>query len=487
MLNKLRIAADNIIFRILLGIIVVAFALWGIGDVLRNNNDLDIVKFQDIPNIKLSEFYNTKKKLIKQIQQNSKEEITDDLLEQMNVDRQVISQLITKRLTEGWINMEKIVISDKLIADYIRIFPEFQDEGHHFSIKIFKNFIDSAYIPEEEFYQNVKYDIAQSMLKQSVINSTHTPKLMKDIIIDYLSQVKIANLIKVVLSDQGKLEHIKPKDEELKKFYEENNEIFRLPEERKINYIIVEKNSIKSENYDRISDQNLLKNLEDSVAGGATIAEISSQYKLVPKSFNGDTEIFTKNSFFSHIATQIFEMQEGELSYPIEGIDGKSYIIFEISSIKKGDIPELRNIKSNVVKLFTEKSYISANIEKLQKFESELETTDFNDLAKTYGYAISQIKIQKSSKDQNIPDELNEQLLTIKKGDTSPVISINNTAYVAKIIDSTTDKKYAETIRKNNLKEIDNNFKFAFLDTILGYIYKKNKPELKVELLDIKN
>ncbi len=481
MLNNLRKAADNIIFRILLGVIVFAFAFWGIGDVIRGNNDVDLVKFKEIQPIKLSEFYNIKKKLVQQIQRNSQEEITEDLLKQMNINNQVISKLISKRLTEAWIEMEKIMISDKLIADFIRTFPEFHDEQKHFSAKIFKNYIAGGRISEDEFYQNIKHEIAQSFLNQSIVTTVHIPKLMQDIMIDYLSQVKTIDLIKVTLSSQGNLEPIKPSDEDLVSFYEENKENFRLSEERKINYIIIDKN--KHKNSGKVSEQDLLKSMEDSVAGGDSLSEIASQYKTSLKSIEGNQEILGKDSIFANFSTQIFEMQENELSYPAELQDAKAYVIFEIASVKEGAIPDLKSIKTEVAKLFIKKAYTIANMDKLKEFESNLGNSDFTILAKKFGYNITKETIQRSAKNSSIPEEVIEQILTIKQGDKSSVMIVEDTAYIGKVVKSTSDKKHAEAIRKTDLKEIDNNFKTGYLDAIFNYIYTKNNPEVRMELL----
>jgi len=487
MLKTLRNAANNIVFKLILVGIVLSFVLFGIGDVIRGRNDYDLVKFKNLPSITLSHFIQFKKEAIARIEQNSKEKITDETLAQMGFDQQVISKLVQERLMEGWIASQNLTVGDKVVANDIKKSPNFQDDKGKFNADLYKGFISRLPIPEEEFYTRYKFDIATGLLQDNVKHTIHAPKLLEDVIIGYLSQVKTAKYVKVNIAEKGTLAEVKPSNEELQKFYEENKLKFQLPEERTLQYIIIDKKMINPNVKDSAEKQTkqlmeAIKQLEDAVAGGENIKEVAARYKAKIATFKGSFTAMEKDSILGSNADSAFAMNQNELSYPAELPEDKGYILFEVSDVLEGRVPPLDKIKASVTAEYIKGAYIAANIEKLKEFEAKVTAENFDELSKQFGFALETIDVRGRS-DPKIPDELTYTILQTQPNKVSSLLILEESAYVAKTIKIATDKKQADIIKKSSRENISNHFKSSFIGEIMEYFNAQNNTEVRMELL----
>ena len=487
MLNGLRGASDNIFFKIFLAIIVLAFALWGIGDMIRGRNDFDIVKFRKLSNITLSSFYTAKEQTIKSLQQNSKEEISDEMLEEMNVDKQILGELISRRMVEAWTVAENVSVSDKLIAKKIKKIQQFWGDQGKFDFNLFKRYIANMNVTEEEFYDNFRFQYARDLLINTTKHFVAIPITLENIIIDHLAEVKGARYIAIDLTSKIDSKDPAFSEEDIQKFYEENSDSFKLPEERSINYLIIPGPAQPSDEEATKQLIELSKKLEDEVASGENIHEIAKNYKLLVKSANGDLNNLIQNQALSDQAVQIFSMSENEVSYPVELKDNEGLILFSVAKITKGKIPALASIRSSVEKSYIKNALIEANIKTLKEFESKVNSDNFENLTKKFGFTVQSKNFGRSIHDENIPDEVRDVILNVNLSSVSSLIILENTAYLAKIDKIFSDQKQAEIIRNTNLKYIKDEFKQNFIDEIIEYFYSRNIPDIKIELLGVQS
>ena len=98
MLDKIRKAADNLIFRLILLVIVVAFGIWGVKDMLGTGNNFSVVTFKNADPIKYDDFWKAKMMLIKRLQAMNNVVLSEDDIKQYRIDEEVINQLVTQRL-----------------------------------------------------------------------------------------------------------------------------------------------------------------------------------------------------------------------------------------------------------------------------------------------------------------------------------------------------------------------------------------------------
>jgi hypothetical protein len=485
MLNSLRNATNSFLVKTILFLIAAALVLYGVGDMIRGRNEFVVVKFKNLENITLSDFNKAKGEAIRQIQQSMNQEVTQEFLEQINLDNQVIGGLIRQRIASAWVESSDLVVGDKIVVEYIKNVPRFHDENGKFAIAKFKDFISKLSITEDEFYNDLKKTIAQNLLERVTIDSIYMPKMFENMIVDFLSEERVAEIIQVKLDERGNIDEIVPAENDLKKYFEENIEAFKTAEARKVKFFSIDKSQFTAKIMDKEQAEKLyldeITKLEDSVAAGDTLDEIATKYKVKVKSYSGSLADFEKNYDLAKFADQIFAMSEKEVSYPTDV--NTNIILFEIDSIMESAIPEFESVKKHVSDLYLKRRYVEANIAKLKAFESKAKNGNFTELLREFGYKTSTFKLSRSTRDSKLPDDIVANVFNIDLGKVSNLVLLDDYGYIVKVNKSSVDKKQKDIIEASQIASIHNRLKTSFIDSIMQYFYDRNIPDVKMEIL----
>jgi peptidyl-prolyl cis-trans isomerase D len=504
MLNSIRSSVNSTLTRVILFIAAIAFAFSGAGMLGSGKGNYDIVTFYKLPNIKLNEFYKEKNTIIKQLTLQG-QQINPEILEQMDINRQIISNMLRDRYVAKWLSDTEIEIGDKSIKKIVRANPAYLNPNGEFDKEKYKahmDFLERQSVSTEEMYKKMKFSYAQNMLQYSVTNSVAMPKLLSSIISDYFAETKSLNLIKINLSDQGKLPKQKISDEEAKEYFEKNSEDFKIPEVRSINYIIIDHPKINPEKDvseelslkyfdDNISDfegssyekekasikkilandilhkkiEEEVKNLEDMVASSEGLAEIAKKYSVKIQNFKGDKIAFDNNALFNDGESQVFSMQEQDISYPVS-VD-KNFVLFEVDKITSEQIPDFDKIKNIIRSEILKRKYTELNLENLALIEKELDSSKFMDMAKKYAYKVQKLEISRDKESSEIPYDLYTSVLETKKGDVSKIVIDDNFAYIASVYDSKIPASNSNKKEINNIAA--NKFSEGYIMEIIKY------------------
>lgn len=485
MLNTLRGAVNNIIVKTLLILVALAFAIFGVGDIIRGRNDYDLVKFANLPNITLSEFYFHKKQAIRNIEKNSKQPITEEFLKNIDLDNMVLDILIRDSLDKAWINDFNIKVSDKLVAESIKENPNFFDESNNFDVQKFKSMLANMALPEEEFFSDIKFGIGKHAVERFTKNVAFFPKMLEEIVLDFLSEKRKVQVVKVKLSEKGPLnEKYNFSDAQLNKFYDENQELFRTPELRKISYILIEKNKKDSSEEEDKKFMQQIEELEDLVAAGDSIEEIAKKYNVKLQSSSGSIEKLNSDKILGKFSEQIFSMNEKEVSYPSEINNSNAIVLFVVDSIAESKIKAFKEVKQDVTEALLKKTYSSAHIEKLNKIIEKSKESKLSDLLKDEGYSSYTIEYSRSDDGKDIPDIVLTTILNTNLEEISDLLILDDYAYIVNVTSISTDKKKKEDLRNSNIDDINRNYKNSFIDSIISYYYEKNIPDIKAGLLN---
>ena len=505
MLNSFRRSANTPFAKFILISIAFAFAVGGVGYAINGRSNFDIVKFKYADNISISDFYKAKNEAIRSIQQNY-ENVTEEMLEQMNLDHGILESLIRNRLIKDWIDTNGLAANSKKIALYIKKNKRYQDENGNFSLEIFKANLSKLGISEEEFYDNIRFNLLSGLLDQTFRDGAYFPKFASGIIVDYLAEVKHAKYTQINLSERGLLEEVKPSEEDLASYYEENKEAFKTPEQRSVKYLVIDQKTLKNklsvsndeikayfdENADefknikfadakqiinkKIKERKTLdvfteesKKLEDLVASGENIDEIAAKYGKSANSFSGYSEDFEKNKHLAAFSEQIFVMDEKEVSYPSELTENKEIILMEVSSVTEGKIPELSAVKDEVIAEFRKRSYREQNLANIKEIEQKINPDNFVEILNEYGFRVNEVKIDRSSNNTNIPVEVAAQVLNSSEDSVPSPIIFDDECYFVNVSKTQIDKAKVDLIKKEKMASIDENYRISFVEEVIGY------------------
>ncbi len=170
-------------------------------------------------------------------------------------------------------------------------------------------------------------------------------------------------------------------DDEIKTFYEQHKEQFRLPPTIVLNYV-------------QTKDKALADTLSKELTPGANFAAVAKTLKLEVKTssaFTQDQPILTFASNPDDIG-KFFAMKPGEYSHPLEAPDG--WQIVQLKEKNNSAIPALQDIKDKVKEaLLLEKGFALAKPQadkSLKALRDALKTKDFKTAATGLGLKVEE-------------------------------------------------------------------------------------------------
>jgi len=233
MLQFIRSKVTSIFIKVLFGILILSFAIWGIGDIfLGQDKGETTVSVGDIDYNSddiTREFERTRKamRLPPEYVALVKPQILDS----------VINNLVNNGLFAAASSDLNLLVSDGQIKNWIASSPAFKDQLGKFSPELFRRNLYNADLTEEEFFRSLRGDIKRNQLL-SAINGAVTPnEEIIETLIHYRHEKRVVNVVMISTNDIALMK--RANEAELKKLYEETKDNYVAPEFRKATYIHV--------------------------------------------------------------------------------------------------------------------------------------------------------------------------------------------------------------------------------------------------------
>ncbi|MDX1923795.1 MAG: SurA N-terminal domain-containing protein [Rickettsiaceae bacterium] len=485
MLRRFRHLVDRPIAKIGVVIIAMIFVFAAILDLMKSSGDYDIVKFASLKNIKLSEFSRS----LRESAGMMNEGLEETPEKKANIKNLVLFSLIKKRISAAWVQDVGVSISDKIIAGQIKSSSQFHDENGKFDIYMFKNFLARLHISEQDFYEDLRLNIAKNLLESVTAKSVYAPKLYKTIASEAQSAHRVAELVTLKLSDKLPDNELKFQEKELREFYGKNLEKFQSEESRAVKFITIPYSRfINLEEVDQdsrlryIADE--IKSIEDSVAGGDSLDEIAGRYKVKIQDSAADAKGFASNKTFSKFSDQIFGMNQDEVSYPLDEEDKKYILLFRLVGISPSQVAPFESVKKSASDLYAKEILEQKNKKSVEEFIAKAEKDGLQSAAQLNKKEFKVVDVKFTEEDSKEKSQLNAKIFESDVGKLSSPIYAGDVVYIFKVTKEYVDKSEAEKIFAKNQKNIQDSLIFGILENIGQYYYTKNTPIVDYKTID---
>ncbi len=521
MLQQIRKTADGIVFRIFLGVIVLSFVAWGVNDVIKGPGGGDLATFKGIDPISYNDFAKAKAEEVKKVQRSEGINFSEEQIEQMGVNQFVLRRLIQNKLLDFLVKKYDLDFSDAVLADVIRTLPIFRDDSGMFDIERLKAYLRINNITEDDYSDEIKAYLGHTMILGSFVGNSYIPKVRVDNIIDHMSEVRTVDIASISLVPAKQEASLNVGEAELKSFYDENKDYFKTAEMRDICYTKIDhslgknkvtvtdqdiaqfleenKTEFKGKNPDKIRAEakamlqkqkldewfiELAKSLEDEVAGGSTLQEISAKYglkRVCEKNITAQNIETSAGGLFSNFSQQLSEMADQEVSYPID-VQGTGMVLFEIAKFIPEKLKEFESVKKEVLIKYQEFAYRQKILKNLQDFASKANSNAFSEEASGLGMVVSSNKIFLRSQLAGIASMPPEMLVSMFSADSGKVAGpfiAKDSAYMLVVRKIGYDKASKLAIAKEAKENIVSKIKEGMMEELL--IYTQTQSNMKVK------
>ena len=524
MLAKIRRGSNSLIVRIILILIALSFIGAGAASFLGGNSRGDVVLFEDAEPISVEEFQLAKAREVDAIQRQNGISLTDEQVAELGIDNNVMRRLITDAMVKYLAKTYDFDVSEEKIISYVKKTPYFRNQAGEFDLSVFKAAFDNSPRKENEYLTSVRDQVIYSSMASIFMDSFVPSSALKDNMVDYMAETRAADLISINLDHKSK--NYKNPDitsEQLSKFYESNKVLFVIPELRSFDYIVADANYLKkklqisdaelekyfNENRDDFSSDSfakakkqvrevfvqekmeelaseLAKNLEEDVSSGLNIAEIAKKYNISLQS-QKDISLADMNSSKKveqvELADSVFELIEGEVSYPIEIQDQNNIMLVELKSITHSRQQELSEVEEEVKKILNQRILAFENAKTLEEFKKSYDPKKKQNKSTLKAKGIVVVSNQQYTRAElpmqdKLPPELLKSMFDVKKGEVSQIVSDGKKLYFAYIKSVQSNKAKAKKIKENSEEHFASVIKDGIFHELIAHLASKNKMQV---------
>jgi len=239
MLEGLRVASQNWIGRtimaVVMGVIVISFAIWGVGDVFRGMTSQRLARVGS-GEVTVDQFRTAFQNDLRRIQQRLRRAVTAEEAHKAGMDLQVLERLITDVALDQKARQLGLAASDESVQRNIASEKAFQTAGK-FDAEKLKAVARDLGVTERNFLADQKMAYLRKSLLDIVTTGVEPPRLMVEAIHRFRNEARSVDYFVLPVSAAGAA--ATPSDEELKKYFDDREQTFRAKEYRKLTVLEV--------------------------------------------------------------------------------------------------------------------------------------------------------------------------------------------------------------------------------------------------------
>ena len=424
--------------KLLVGIIILPFVFWGMGDVFRGGNQ-NVIATIESNKISTQEFINYVNRLNlneDQIKNLSK----TDLIEQ------ILSDYIGKKVMSLEIKKLGIVVSDNALRNIIKNDKSFFKDNK-FSRTKYEKFLIKSGLTAPQFEANIVEQEKRRQFLSSLAGGIVVPEILVE------KEFKNENQIKTIQYINLDKYHSKnkPSDESIKKLYEKNKNLF-FTELKSIRYAEISPELISgSKDY----NENFFKQLdiiENNILDGQSFEETAEANNLKIKEFNKiNAKKENKEKKVENLPDNLFK-KIYNLKIPkspeVINVESKYYLVEIKDEEKKNrsmndpEVLEALNAQLNFKEKIENNTSLAKDIS-LGAFDGD----NFKKFAEDNGLVLSNYKILNLKQNDIFDEGLIKRIFLTKDGDIN---LITNSTLTKSFLISTKKTEYKKLDKKSN-------------------------------------
>ena len=398
MLQSIREHAQGWIAWVIVGLIILTFALFGIDQYAKGDKIVTVAEVNGEP-VTARAFltlYQQQQSRLK----NQFGDMYDQVVDDTELREQVMQALIESVVVRQWAQNQNMIVSDQQLAATIRSAEVFQKDGA-FDQQTYQDILMRNGLNVARFERQQRQHLIETQNRQLTMGSAlvadpqvdalmtlqsqqrdvnylrvdHRPMLetvtVKDTAIEDYYQDNIESFIepeKVVLRylklDQADIaERIEVSIDQLQTYYDKNQDLFTRPQERQARHILIQIDESMTEAQALEKAQTIRKQIVE----GASFADMAEKHSQDPGSAasGGDLGRFQQGMMVPAFDKVVFALEEGVVSEPVKTEFG--YHLIEVTDIQAQTTPAFAEIESEV-----EKNYRQMQAE--QRYYEQLDT-----------------------------------------------------------------------------------------------------------------
>lgn len=409
MLQAIRDNAQGWIAWVIVGLIILTFALFGIDQYARGDKVVVVaeVNGEDLTARDFLMLYNRQKSRLEQ----QFGDMYDQVVKDEELRDQVMDALVESEVIRQWANDNGMIISDQQLAMTIQSADVFQQDGK-FNQKVYEEILMRNGLNVARFEYEQRQFLIENQYKMLTQSSTFATAFEVEQLAQLQGQERNVNYLRVdqrpflktaVVSEEAvkrfyeenKAQYVAPEqvvleyielsqnelakniavnDELLQGYYNDNKSLFMLPEKRQAKHILInlEADTVEAE----AAAMKTVAEVQAKIAAGESFESLAKTYSQDPGSAQsgGDLGSFEQGMMVPEFDEAVFSMEVGQVSEPVKTDFG--FHLIKLTGIETAQVQPFEEVKAQVT-------------EQYQLQEAEKQYFDLLDQVNTIAYEQS--------------------------------------------------------------------------------------------------
>ncbi|WP_449414549.1 peptidyl-prolyl cis-trans isomerase [Ochrobactrum teleogrylli] len=370
MLDSLRSASRSWISKLLLGVLVLSFGVWGIADVFRGGMTGNAALTAGNSEVSATDYRFAYEQQVMRLSQQFRQRLTREQAKSIGVENQVLAQLAAGVvLDEGARNMQ-LGLSKDGIARLTAEDPAFQDASGNFNRAQFDAVLRQSGIRAQDYLDNRAKVARRQQMVEAATDGIKMPDVMLKALALYQGESRSADYITIPVEKADAIPA--PSDEVLKTYFDAQKDEYKAPEYRKVTYVKLEPADIAdpsavtqdeiNEYYEKnksrygtieqrtieqlsFADEAAANAAQEKIAAGASFLDIGKEQGKTEDDLKLGT--FEKSAIPDQtIADAAFTLAENGVSPVVKG--GFGPVILRVTKIDPAHVKPLSEVEAEI-------------------------------------------------------------------------------------------------------------------------------------------
>lgn len=242
MMEALRRSVAGWVAKILLGLLIVSFAVWGVADVFTGYGQSSLARVGKTE-ISADEFQNALQTELNRLSSQIGRRLTNEQARAFGIDSRVLSRVIGSAALDANARDLGLAVPDSEIAEAIRTDPNYQGFTGAFDRNRFNEMLRQNGLSESRYFSTRKAAELREQLTEALLEGVSVPKPLISIVHSFREETKTIAYITLDAQKAGKVPE--PDEAKLREYYEQNKRAFVAPEYRKLSLLLLTPDEVK--------------------------------------------------------------------------------------------------------------------------------------------------------------------------------------------------------------------------------------------------
>lgn len=378
MLEFLRKSVKSIFVKAFLGLLILSFAAWGIGDIFRGRAASESLATVGQTEIPIEAFRAEFRRELDRMSQLFGQDITQQQALAMGLGNMLASRLVQSQLINEGARDIGLFVPDTVVVDEIRRTPNFFNDTGLFDRNVYINTLTRSGYTEDRYVAEVRTNMARQQYLSPISQGALAPKGLVDALYAHAKELRSADVVRIAYA--GLKNVPAPTQAELAQYHQDNAANFMAPEYRSLTAVVLRADAIAETvtvseadvqaAYDEreaeyltpetrklrqilVQDEAAALNAKSLLDSGRSLDDVAREVGANPAMVDiGDFTSATAANLSADISTAVFALAKGAHTQPLQSPLGWHVIqVSDITPVVVKPLADVRTELTQAVKL----------------------------------------------------------------------------------------------------------------------------------------